>query len=130
MIHKLILLAGFPALGLLAQAANDHSSSLDPWVTILQWGPAGVVLVLLGSGQLRFNREVKKVEQLYELERTARIKAEEDRASVNTKAANEFIPLLTEATHILADFRPRSADRAVATALAAIAEKLEEIDRK
>lgn len=122
-------MAMLAVVGFFAQTSNN-SPSIDPWVTVLQWGPAGVVLVLLGTGQLRFGREVKKAEELVAQERADKIKAEVERDAVNMKAAGEFIPLLTEATHLLADFKPKSADRSVATALAAIAEKLDEIDRK
>lgn len=121
-------LSSLSTIGFLGQTSNV--SSPDPWVTVLQWGPAGVVLILLASGQLRFGREIKTAETLYTQEREARIKAETDRDIVNSKAANEFIPLLTEATRLLSDFRPKNPDRAVANALAAIADKLEEIDRK
>lgn len=128
---KLLTFPVFAAIGILGQSSGaGGGSSVDPWVTVLQWGPAGVVLVLLASGQLRFGREIKNCEVLYQQERADRIKAENDRDSVNSKAANEFIPLLTEATHLLSDFRPKTPDRGVATALAAIAEKLEQIDRK
>lgn len=129
---KLLGVALLSALGvkLFGQASGGATPS-DPWVLVLQWGPAGTVLVLLASGQLRFGREMKAAEERLKDERDARIKAENDRDLVNTKAASDFIPLLTEATHLLSDFRPKtSPDRAVATALAAIAEKLEEIDRK
>lgn len=115
-------------LTFLGQTTN--STSPDPWVAVLQWGPAGIVLVLLGSGQLRFNREVKKAEELYQQERADKILAQKERDEVNTRAAGEFIPLLTEATHLLADFKPKTADRAISTALSAIADKLDEIDRK
>jgi hypothetical protein len=73
---------------------------------------------------------MKAAEERLADEKLARVKAEADRDLVNSKAATEFIPLLTEATHLLSDFKPKSPDRAVATALAAIAEKLEVIDRK
>lgn len=128
-MFKFVIAAAFSTAGIFGQTSGG-GSSVDPWVTVLQWGPAGVVLILLASGQLRFGREIKTAEERYTLEREARIKAEADRDLVNSKAANEFIPLLTEATHLLSDFRPKSPDRAVATALAAIAEKLEDIDRK
>lgn len=122
------LLSSLSTIGFLGQANNV--SSPDPWVTVLQWGPAGVVLILLASGQLRFGREIKTAEERFQQERADRIKAENDRDLVNSKAANEFIPLLTEATHLLSEFKPKTPDRAIASALSAIAEKLEEIDRK
>lgn len=117
--------------GFLSQT-NSPNESIDPWVTVLQWGPAGVVLILLASGQLRFGREIKVIEERFKEEKESRVKAENDRDLVNTKTVNEFIPLLTEATQLLAGFRPSktATDHAVAIALADIAEKLDQIDRK
>lgn len=128
---KLLAFPIIAVVGIIGQTGGGSgSSSVDPWVTILQWGPAGVVLVLLASGQLRFGREIKSSEELYKEEKAARVKAEQERDTVNAKAASEFIPLLTQATNLLSDFRPKNPDRAVATALAAIAEKLDEIEKK
>lgn len=117
--------------GFLAQATpSTPSSSADPWVAVLQWGPAGVVLVLLGTGQLRFGREVKKQEELYEKAEARATKAEADRDAVNTKTANEFIPLLTEATRILGEFKPKTQEQAIASELSVIVKKLDDMTKK
>lgn len=101
------LFVAFPILAavarIIAQVESDGGNTNNPWLQVLQWGPPGVVLVLLGTGQLRFNREVKDKDTLLAEEKVARVKAEEWKDEQQKYNQDKVIPLLADVNRTLVE---------------------------
>lgn len=96
----------FPLLAVIvrfvAQAA-EASGGQETWVDVAKWGPPGVVLVLLATGQLRFGREVKDKEVLLAAEKLAREKAEAWKDEQQKYNQDKVIPLLADVNRTLVE---------------------------